>query len=237
MGEETARLREEIDRTRENLTRNVDLLAEKTSPSRIVERRVERTRRGLVGLKEKVMGSSDARHGASSATYGPTYTEDAYATGATNSGESRLESMKQSTTDAASQAAESARETLSSAREQVAATPARAQEAVSTVREQAEGNPLAAGLVAFGIGWLISSLMPASEAETSVAQRAGEVAKEHGGPVLEQAKQTAQDVGHEFQEHAQEAAQQVRERTQDATAFSSMALSPPPPRGDHAELG
>ena len=40
MGEETARLRAEIDQTRDDLTRDVDLLAEKTSPSKIVERRV-----------------------------------------------------------------------------------------------------------------------------------------------------------------------------------------------------
>src|SRR4051812_50176631 len=57
MGEETARLRAEIDQTRENLTRDVDLLADKTSPSRIVERRVEKTKRGIVGLKDKVMGT------------------------------------------------------------------------------------------------------------------------------------------------------------------------------------
>src|SRR3954451_7709020 len=57
MGEETARLRAEIDQTRENLTRDVDLLAEKTSPSRIVERRVQRTKRGIAGIKDKVMGS------------------------------------------------------------------------------------------------------------------------------------------------------------------------------------
>jgi hypothetical protein len=68
MGEETARLRAEIDQTRDDLTRDVDLLAEKTSPSRIVERRVERTKRGLAGLKDKVMGTSgsdddDERHG------------------------------------------------------------------------------------------------------------------------------------------------------------------------------
>src|SRR4051812_49886372 len=57
MGEETARLRAEIDQTRENLTRDVDLLADKTSPSRIVERRVEKTKRGIVGIKDKVMGT------------------------------------------------------------------------------------------------------------------------------------------------------------------------------------
>jgi hypothetical protein len=57
MGEETARLRAEIDQTRDDLTRDVDLLAEKTSPSKIVERRVQRTKRGISGIKDKVMGT------------------------------------------------------------------------------------------------------------------------------------------------------------------------------------
>jgi len=72
MGEETARLRAEIDQTRDDLTRDVDLLAEKTSPSKIVERRVERTKRGISGIKDKVMGTfgsdDDDEYG-----YGTTY--------------------------------------------------------------------------------------------------------------------------------------------------------------------
>lgn len=227
MGEESARLREEIDRTREDLTRDVDLLAEKTSPSRIVERRVQRTRRGLVGLKEKVMGTPEAKHRSS---YGPTYTDDAYTTGygyrGAGSEESagvgaKLGSAKDSASEAASHAVDSTRETLSHAKDQVSHAGERAQDAahdaVTNVREQTEGNPFAAGLVAFGVGWLVSSLLPASDAETQAAQRAGDLAREHGGPVVEQAKQAAAEVGQELQGHAQEAAQQVKERTQEAT--------------------
>ena len=186
MGEETARLRQEIEQTRQDLTRDVDRLTDKTSPSRIVERRVERTRGRLVGLKEKIMGSSEPRH-----TYGPTYTDDVYATGsgATEYG--------------------AGGSTLGSARDA-------AQDAVSGVRERAEGSPFAAGLVAFGIGWLVSSLLPASDAETQAAQRAGEVAREHGGPLLDQARDAAQQVGTELKDHAQEAAQQVKVRAQEA---------------------
>src|SRR3954463_11142492 len=76
MGEETARLRAEIAQTRENLTRDVDLLAEKTSPSKIVERRVQRTKRGISGLKDKVMGTfgsdDDDEYGYGS-SYGSSY--------------------------------------------------------------------------------------------------------------------------------------------------------------------
>jgi gas vesicle protein len=87
--------------------------------------------------------------------------------------------------------------------------------AVVQVRQQAEGNPLAAGLVAFGVGWLVSSLLPATEAEQRATRRAVEAAKEQG--VVDQAKQVAQDVGSHMQDQAQQAAQQVKDKAQDAT--------------------
>src|SRR3954465_11204713 len=77
MGEETARLRAEIDQTRENLTRDVDLLAEKTSPSRIVERRVEKTKRAIAGIKDKVMGTVSSSDDDAQSGY------DYYGTGST----------------------------------------------------------------------------------------------------------------------------------------------------------
>jgi len=237
MGEESARLREEIDRTRDELTRDVNRLADKTSPSRIVERRVERAKGRLSGLKEKVMGTPDTP----TRTMGPTYTDDVYYAGSgyaggygtgydeSSGGQSRLESAKDTASGAVgsareglSSAADSARQGLSSARESVSHAGDRAQEtaqgAVTTVRQQAEGNPLAAGVVAFGIGWLVSSLLPASDAEVQAAQRAGDAAREHGGPVLEQAKQSAQEIGQELKTHAQDAAASVKETAQEAAA-------------------
>src|SRR3954447_12864710 len=188
MGEETARLRAEIDQTRENLTRDVDLLAEKTSPSRIVERRVEKTKRGITGLKDKVMGTVSSSDDDEPSGY------DYYGTGSTggtsvgsklgdardNAG-SAVSSAKDTVTGAASSAVGTVQGTVTGAASSVgdAATGA-----VGTVREQAEGNPLAAGLVAFGIGWLVSSLLPASQAEQRAARQAVEKAKEQGQPVI-----------------------------------------------------
>jgi cell division septum initiation protein DivIVA len=193
MGEEAARLREEIERTRGDLTRDVDRLAEKTSPSRIVQRRVRSTRGRLAGVKERVMGTPDDR---------------------------AWDRASGSAREGVSAAAEQAREGVSAAAEQAREVGGRAQEAaqeaVGGVREQTEGNPLAAGLVAFGVGWLVSSVLPPSEAETGAAQRAGQVAREHGGPVVEEAKQSARAVGEDLKEHAQDAASQVRDSAQDA---------------------
>ena len=235
MGEETARLRQEIDRTRENLTRDVDQLADRTSPSRVVQRRVQRTRRGLSGLKDRVMGSSSGRHderyrtgsglGYGDLGYAP-YDDDfdaAAAVGASGTGFAGrgnggdLTSQSRSLTDTASQTASQAAESV---RGSVRHAGDRAGDTVSDVRsgvrEQTEGNPLAAGVIAFGIGWLVSSLLPPSEIETQAAQRAGEAAREHAGPVVEEAKQSAQEVGHNLQAQAQDAVAQVKDRAQDA---------------------
>ena len=228
MGEETARLRAEIDQTRENLTRDVDLLAEKTSPSKIVERRVERTKRGITGLKDKVMGGmpgSDNNDYGYGTTYGgsesgghgffgnATSTVSDGVSSAAGTVTSAAGSAKDSVTGAVSNATSSVGDAASSVGD--AATGA-----VGTVREQAEGNPFAAGLVAFGVGWLVSSLMPVSDAEQRAARRAVEQAKT--SPVVDQVKTAAQgvaqDVGHHMQEQATEAAQQVKEKAQDATS-------------------
>jgi hypothetical protein len=240
MGEETARLRAEIDQTRDDLTRDVDLLAEKTSPSKIVERRVQRTKRGISGLKDKVMGTFGSDDD-DEYEYGSTYSGD-YAGGGERSGVTgAASSAKDSVTGAASSAkdtvtgaAQGAVSTVSDAASGAASTVSgtvsgaassvgdAASGAVVQARQQTEGNPLAAGLVAFGVGWLVSSLLPASQAEQRAARRAVETAKdavetakEQG--VVDQAKQVAQDVGSHMQEQAQQAAQQVKDKAQDAT--------------------
>jgi len=46
-------------------------------------------------------------------------------------------------------------------------------------RARTEGNPLAAGLIAFGAGWLVSSLLPATEKEKQAATSVKETAQQH----------------------------------------------------------
>ena len=58
MGEESEQLRREIDQTRAELGTDVDALTEKVSPKRVVERRVDKTKDAIGGLKEKVMGTT-----------------------------------------------------------------------------------------------------------------------------------------------------------------------------------
>lgn len=89
--------------------------------------------------------------------------------------------------------------------------------AVQQVTQRTEGNPLAAGLIAFGAGMLLGSLLPASEAETQAAQRGIDAAKEHAEPVKEQAAAAAQEVGQNLKESGAEAASQVADTARQGT--------------------
>ena len=143
-----------IEGTREDLSRNLDALTDRVSPSQVVERRKQAAKGRFRSVRDKVMGSAqDAR---------------------------------QSTADGA-------------------------QSAVGAVERRATGNPLAAGLVAFGAGMVVSSLLPPSEKETELAGQAVDRAKEHGRPVMDQARQVGQEMGGHLKESAGQAAQEVKD--------------------------
>src|ERR1700686_2823903 len=61
-------------------------------------------------------------------------------------------------------ASQSVSNTTSAAGEKASAAPDR-------LRRQAAANPLAAGLIAVGVGWLVGSLLPASNAEERAATK------------------------------------------------------------------
>jgi Protein of unknown function (DUF3618) len=87
------------------------------------------------------------------------------------------------------------------------------------VRQQTQGSPLAAGVVAFGVGMVLSSLIPASERERELVQAGEERAK---APLQEKASEMAG----ELREPAQQAAQQVKEKvTQAASDTADQAKS------------
>ena len=180
-------IRREIERTQDTLSADVDAFTEKVTPSRIVERRVERARGTAARWKDKVMGSDSRYLGG--------------------------------TPDAARGVAASVSGTASSAASTVSDAAAGAASAVADApqlaRQQTQGNPLAAGLIAFGAGWLISSLLPASRREQELAERATDAASEVGRPVAEAAKHAAAQVQDNLAEPAQHAVESVRARATD----------------------
>jgi len=168
-------IRRDIERTRRELSSDVDLLTEKVSPTKVMERRVERARGAVSSVKEKVMGSATDTKGAAGAGLG------------------------------------SAQDKLSSAASTVADT---ASSAPQMARRKAQGNPLAAGVIAFGAGWLLSSLLPASEKEQQAATALKDKASEHSDKLTEPLSQAAQNL----REPAQQAAESIKSSASDAAS-------------------
>ena len=190
MSTDPDQIRSEIDQTQRELSADVDALTDKISPQRIVERRVRRTRTAMTNVKDSIMGS----------------TSDAY----------------QTTGSAASGVGESVGAKASAARDTVAGTASSAVDTVrsapDTARRGTQGNPLAAGLIAFGAGWLLSALLPASEPEQRVASQVKDFAAEQGRPMAEQLGQAGQQAAQELKESAQQRAEAVRETAADAAS-------------------
>lgn len=89
-----------------------------------------------------------------------------------------------------------------------------AQGAVGTVQSRTQGNPLAAGMVAFGAGMLISALIPSSDKEAQAAQRMVDTAKEQG--FVDEVGSVGQEMGQNLKEAATEAAEEVKSTAQDS---------------------
>lgn len=101
--------------------------------------------------------------------------------------------------------AESATSTAQDALSSVGDTP-------SAVKSKTRGNPLAAGLIAFGAGVLVSSLFPASEKESQAAV----ALKEKAQPLVEEVTSVAKETAGHLQEPAQNALESVRSTATDA---------------------
>lgn len=158
-------IRADIERTRADLSQNVDALGDKMSPGQIAHRQGEKVKDAVTGVKEKVFGAAD--------------------------------DASTSVGDRASGLSDSAHHVAGSAK----AAPGQ-------VRAKAEGNPLAAGVIAFGVGLLASSLIPSTRKERELATQAKESDAVQG--VTEGAKGLAKEMGENLREPAKEAAEQVK---------------------------
>ena len=88
--------------------------------------------------------------------------------------------------------------------------------APSVARRKTQGNPLAAGLVAFGIGWLASSLVPASQKEQQAAGAVKDAASEHSEALMAPLKESATAAKDNLAAPAQDAVTAVKDSAADA---------------------
>ncbi len=189
---EPEQIRAEIERTQAALGQDVDALTEKVTPAKIVERRVDRARSTMGRWKENVMGASPVGGGD--------LTSRAREAGGT---------VSQSVSGAGATAASTVSDAASAGAQAV-------QEAPQMIRQQAMGNPLAAGLIAFGAGWLVSSLIPASRKEQELAGQARDMAQQAAQPLAQTVGQAAAEVKENLREPAQQAMESVRSTATEA---------------------
>jgi len=192
-------IRRQIEDTRRELSYDVDALNEKVNPARVMDRRVTAAKGRMTNLRERVMGTA----------HDTTYRAQGAASNAAGSVQGAASSAAGSVQSAASSAAGTVQDAASSAATAV-------QQAPDTIVRQTQGNPLAAGLIAFGVGWLVSSILPASEKERQLAQQAETAIRENKDALLEPAKQVAQEVGEQLKPAAQDAVESVKSTAQDA---------------------
>lgn len=174
MSENPDVIRADIEATRARLGTNVDAVADKVTPSHIVQRQTDRVKENVkdavFGVKEKVMGAADH------------------------------------TADNVHSAAGSAGAHLSDAGSAIGDAP-------TQVRTKTQGNPLAAGLIAFGAGLLVSSLIPASQKE----REAADALKTAAEPLTTELTDAAKHVAEGLKEPAQTAMDNVKATAADAT--------------------
>jgi ElaB/YqjD/DUF883 family membrane-anchored ribosome-binding protein len=159
MSSDPEQLRREIERTRSELSDDVNALGDKVNPASITRRQVGRVRGAAVGVRDAVMGT------------------------ATDASDHRRGAVGDVVSDAP-----------------------------SAVARRAQGSPIAAGVIAFGVGMLVSSMLPASRAE----QHAAQAVKDAAEPLVNELTDTAKQVAENLKEPAQQALEEVKTTATDA---------------------
>jgi hypothetical protein len=189
-------IRADIERTRATLSDDVDNLAESVKPKSVARRQVDKVKDAVGGVKDRVMGSDEDDY--SSSTVG----------GKASAAKDAVADKAYATKDAVADKAYAAKDTVS---EKASEASEAVREAPATVKRKTQGNPLAAGVIAFGLGMLVSSLIPSSEKERQAVSQL----QENLEPVKQKATEVARDMGESLKPAAQEAAESVKGTAQE----------------------
>lgn len=123
----------------------------------------------------------------------------------------RMHRVREAVMGTTEEAGERLASTAAGAANRVSTTAADAGDAVKQAPEMArqriEGNPLAAGLIAYGFGMLVASLIPPTRTEQELAEKAQPLIDS----AMVEAKSAGQEVVADLREPAREAVDGVRE--------------------------
>lgn len=183
-------IRQDIDRTRANLSYDVNALADEADPRTIARRQVDKVKSSAGSLRERLFGSDDDYD-----TYGY-----GYGYGAAESDPGKVQQVR-----------EGAGELAGNVRDAAADAPRQ-------IRRRTQGAPLALGMIAFGVGGLVAALMPASDTERRAASTVKEQAaplvdeaKAVAQEAVENVRPAAEEAVASVQDTAKTGAETVRE--------------------------
>jgi gas vesicle protein len=91
-----------------------------------------------------------------------------------------------------------------------------AKAAPGQLRERTDGNPLAAGVIAFAAGWLLAGLLPATSKEKQLAETVEDKGGQFAEPVKQQVAEIGRDMKEGMEEPAKQAVDEVRDSVKDA---------------------
>jgi hypothetical protein len=195
-------IRAEIERTRAELSSNVDALTDTANPKNIANRQVDKVKGAAVGIKERIMGAPDDDNDG----------------GAVGDAKGAVQDKVSAVGDAVQGRAAAVGDAVQG---RAAAVGDAVQDRVATigntptqVKQKARGNPLAAGLIAFGAGLLVSSLIPSSQRE----QDAVSGLQKNLEPLKEKATDAAKEIAENLREPAQQAAESLKATATEAVA-------------------
>ncbi|MHA7191500.1 DUF3618 domain-containing protein [Arthrobacter sp. MDT2-16] len=195
-------IRADIERTRQELGTDVDAVADKVNPANIAHRQTEKVKHSFSNVKETVMGKAedvkDSVLGKAEDVKDTVADKAGHAKNKAGSGMGHAQSGAGSVKESALDKAHHAGQAVQGAPRQLSS--------------KAAGNPLAAGLIAFGAGLLVASIIPASQKE----QQAASQLKSQAAPLKEKVTEAAKQVVEEIKEPAQEAVQSLKESATDS---------------------
>jgi uncharacterized protein YjbJ (UPF0337 family) len=121
-------------------------------------------------------------------------------------------SVRESVMGSAESAQGSAQQVAHQASDAASTVAGKARQAPDQVMRQTQGNPLAAGLVAFGVGMVVASVIPPTKPEKEAAGAIQDKLE----PIKERAVEAAREVKDEVQSAAQSAAGELKDKAGEA---------------------
>lgn len=210
MAADAEELRARIDEQRSEITGTVEQIENRIMPGRIMARRRDRVRNTLTDWKDAVFGNDEPEYPEPWYQYG---TGTAWQSGSGARSGHADQRGQQGLLPRAGEAASSMAHTVVDTIEDVP----------TMARRRTRGNPMAAGAVALGVGWIVGGLAPRTRREQAMVRRVepalatvAAAATTEAQQVVGDLREPAQEALHEVQHAGRDAVDELRDETRQA---------------------